>query len=218
MKGSLYIIAAPSGAGKTSLVSKLIELDKHIQVSVSSTTRNIRPSEKDGVDYHFVTPEVFKEKIHEGDFLEYAEVFGNFYGTSKSTVKEMLDKGKDVILEIDWQGARQIRTALPDTVSIFILPPSLKELRKRLTGRGTDSEEVIEGRMSKAIDEMIHYDEFDYLVINNHFHTALEELHTIFASHRLKLENQQAKHANLIKEMIYPQPPETQKETQNARF
>ncbi len=202
MKGSLYIIAAPSGAGKTSLVSKLIEQDQHIQVSVSTTTRAARPGEQDGVNYHFVSVEQFQQQVSEGDFLEHAEVFGNYYGTSLSAVNNMLEKGKDVILEIDWQGARLVREQIANTISIFILPPSLGELRKRLTGRGTDSDDVIEERMSKAIDEMTHYDEFDFVVINNHFDTALNELHAIFVANRLRLANQQAKHANLINEMI----------------
>lgn len=202
MKGSLYIIAAPSGAGKTSLVTKLIESDQHIQVSVSTTTRDARPGEENGFNYHFVSIDSFKQKVSEGDFLEHAEVFGNFYGTSKTTVNQVLEKGKDLILEIDWQGARQIREQIPDAISIFILPPSLQELRKRLTGRGTDSEDIIEGRMSKAINEMIHYDEFDYVVINDHFDIALNELHTIFIANRLRLDNQRANHANLINELI----------------
>lgn len=203
MKGTLYIIAAPSGAGKTSLVSKLIEQDRHIQVSVSTTTRAPRAGEVDGVNYHFVDTQTFQEKVQHGDFLEHAEVFGNFYGTSRSAVNELLDKGKDVILEIDWQGARQIRALMPETIGIFILPPSLKELRKRLMGRGTDSEAIIESRMSKAINEMSHYDEFDYVVINHHFATALEELQSIFAANRLRVRQQQAKHANLIHEMTH---------------
>lgn len=203
MKGSLYIIAAPSGAGKTSLVSKLIEQDRHIQVSVSTTTREPRPGEVDGVNYHFVDRQTFQEKVQQGDFLEHAEVFGNFYGTSRSAVNDLLNKGKDVILEIDWQGARQVRALMPDTLGIFILPPSLKELRKRLTGRGTDSEAVIESRMSKAISEMSHYHEFDYVVINHHFATALDELQSIFSANRLRVDQQQSKHANLIHEMTH---------------
>jgi len=202
MKGSLYIVAAPSGAGKTSLVSKLIEADQHIQVSVSTTTRDARPGEENGINYHFVSIDDFKQKVAEGDFLEHAEVFGNYYGTSKTTVNNRLEKGKDLILEIDWQGARQIRQQIPDAISIFILPPSLQELRKRLTGRGTDSKDIIEGRMSKAINEMTHYDEFDYLVINDHFDIALNELHTIFIANRLRLANQRANHATLINELI----------------
>ena len=180
MSGSLYIVSAPSGAGKTSLVSKLVELDSHIKVSVSSTTRPSRNGEVDGVNYHFLSVAQFEAKIAEGDFLEHAQVFDNYYGTSKSAVEEQLKAGKDVILEIDWQGAQQVRKLIPQAISIFILPPSLEELQRRLTSRGTDSDEVIARRMRDAVNEMSHYHEFDYIVINNHFETALKQLHSIF--------------------------------------
>jgi len=202
MQGSLFILSAPSGAGKTSLVNKLLTLDSHIQVSVSTTTRAIRPGEEIGVNYHFIDVDAFKKQVAEQDFLEHAEVFGNFYGTSKTTVEEKLAEGKDVILEIDWQGAQQVRKLIPEAISIFILPPSLSELERRLTGRGTDSQEIIDGRMSEAVNEMKHYHEFDYIVINNHFETALKELHSIFQANRLSTPNQVAAHTNLIKEMI----------------
>ncbi|WP_024852095.1 guanylate kinase [Hydrogenovibrio kuenenii] len=202
MTGSLYIISAPSGAGKSSLVSKLLERDQHIQVSVSTTTRQARPGEEDGVNYFFVTVDAFKQKIEQNDFLEYAEVFDNFYGTSKSIVESKLSEGKDVILEIDWQGARQVKSLFPNAISIFILPPSLSELNKRLKGRGTDSEEVITSRMSKAVSEMSHFDEFDYVVINNHFETALMELHSIFLANRLRRHIQRQKHQNMINELL----------------
>lgn len=202
MSGSLYIISAPSGAGKTSLVSKLIELDSHIKVSISSTTRAKRPGEKDGVNYHFLTVEQFQEKIQQEDFLEHAQVFDNFYGTSKSTVEEQLKNDKDVILEIDWQGAQQVRKLIPEAISIFILPPSLDELNRRLSGRGTDSDEVIARRMRDAVSEMSHYHEFDYLVINNHFDTALKQLHSIFSANRLTQNKQQMQHKNLINALI----------------
>lgn len=198
MLGSLYIISAPSGAGKTSLVSKLLEKDDRIKVSISSTTRACRPGEKEGVNYHFLSVETFESKIAEDDFLEHAQVFDNFYGTSKSAVEAQLASGSDVILEIDWQGAQQVRQLIPEAISIFILPPSLAELEKRLTGRGTDSEEVIQRRMRDAQNEMIHYDEFDYIVINNHFDIALEELHSIFNANRLKQAQQASAHKNLI--------------------
>lgn len=204
MQGSLYIISAPSGAGKTSLVSKLIELDSQIKVSVSTTTRTIREGEKDGVNYHFLNIEKFKNKVADNDFLEHAQVFDNFYGTSKSAVESTLAQGKDVILEIDWQGAQQVRKLIPTAISIFILPPSLKELEKRLTGRGTDSQQIIDGRMKEAVSEMIHYDEFDYIVINNDFNIALLQLHAIFQANRLKKANQIATHKNLINQMINP--------------
>lgn len=202
MSGSLYIISAPSGAGKTSLVSKLIEMDSHITVSISSTTRPIRPGEENGVNYHFLTIDEFQEKIKQNDFLEHAQVFDNFYGTSKSSVEAQLKAGKDVILEIDWQGAQQVRKLIPEAISIFILPPSLDELQRRLNGRGTDSEEVIARRMRDAVNEMSHYDEFDYIVINNHFDTALKQLHSIFSSGRLTKAKQVSQHKNLIDALI----------------
>jgi len=202
MSGSLYIISAPSGAGKTSLVSKLIEQDSRIVVSVSSTTREMRPGEEDGVNYHFLNIEAFNEKIAQGDFLEHAQVFDNFYGTSKSAVEAQLEARKDVILEIDWQGAQQVRKLMPDAISIFILPPSLEELRKRLTNRGTDSQEIIERRMQDAVSEMSHYAEFDYIVINNHFDIALSKLQSIFIANRLRNEKQQAIHKNLIDALL----------------
>ena len=202
MSGSLYIVSAPSGAGKTSLVNKLIQLDSHIVVSVSSTTRPIRPGEEDGVNYHFLSTEAFEQKIADQDFLEYAKVFDNFYGTSRTTVEEQLKKGKDVILEIDWQGAQQVRAIMPDAISIFILPPSLAELQNRLKGRGTDSEDIIARRMADAQSEISHYHEFDYIVINNVFDIALHELHSIFSAGRLTQANQYQKHSRLIQSLI----------------
>jgi len=204
MPGSLYIISAPSGAGKSSLVAKLIELDSHITVSVSSTTRAMRPGEEDGVNYHFLTVENFEEKISEGDFLEHAQVFDNFYGTSQSSVEAQLEKGKDVILEIDWQGAQQVKELMPEAISIFILPPSIQELHNRLSGRGTDSEEIIERRMSDAQNEISHFHEFDYIVINNVFDLALSELHNIFCAGRLTRDNQLENHKSLIQSLIEP--------------
>ncbi len=202
MSGSLYIVSAPSGAGKTSLVNKLIQLDSHIVVSVSSTTRPIRPGEEDGVNYHFLNTEAFEQKITDGDFLEHAKVFDNFYGTSRTTVEAQLKKGKDVILEIDWQGAQQVRAVMPKAISIFILPPSLSELQNRLKGRGTDSEEVIARRMADAQSEISHYHEFDYIVINNVFDIALHELHSIFSAGRLTQANQYKEHSRLIQSLI----------------
>ena len=200
--GQLYVISAPSGAGKTSLVRRLTETDPLIRVSVSTTTRPPRPGEVDGVNYHFTDAETFRKQIEAGDFLEWAEVFGNFYGTRKSQVEQLLEEGFDVILEIDWQGARQIRQLMPDTQSIFILPPSLEELERRLTGRGTDAPEVIARRLSEAREEMRHYLEFDYVVINDDFETAFEELHTIFRANRLRTLRQQARHGMLLKRLV----------------
>ncbi len=186
-KGKLYIIAAPSGAGKTSLVKAMVESTPHVKVSISHTTRPIRPGEQDGVNYHFTTPETFKSMLGQGLFLEHAEVFGNYYGTSESWVREQLEKGEDVILEIDWQGAQQIRRLMPDAVSIFILPPSREALHERLVGRGQDPEEVIERRMAQAVNEMSHYNEFEYIVINDEFDLALRDLQTIIRSRRLSI-------------------------------
>jgi guanylate kinase len=202
MQGTLYIISAASGVGKTSLVTKLLTLDTKITVSISTTTRKMRQGEEDGVNYHFVSVERFKEKVTENDFLEHAQVFDNFYGTSKSSVKETLNQGKDVILEIDWQGAQQVRKLIPEAVSISILPPSLTELNRRLTGRGTDCQEIINGRMAEAVSEMQHFDEFDYLVINDDFETALQDLNCIFLANRLTVKNQMATHRSLINELI----------------
>lgn len=204
MAGALFIVSAPSGAGKTSLVSKLLERDGLIQVSVSSTTRPKRPGEENGINYHFLSIVEFENMIAEGDFLEYAKVFDNYYGTSKSVVEAKLAEGKDVILEIDWQGAQQVKEQFPNAVSIFILPPSIKALEKRLKGRGTDSNDVIKRRMKDAFNEMSHYNEFDYLVINNLFDIALDELHSIFLAHRQILHRQMNKHSVMINELIQP--------------
>ena len=198
MQGALFIISAPSGAGKTSLVNQLVEKDDRICVSVSTTTRAQRPGEEDGVHYHFVDTATFKAQVAQGDFLEHAQVFDHHYGTAQSTVKEQLAKGKDVILEIDWQGAQQVRQRIPEAHSIFILPPSLSELEKRLKNRKTDSDAVIARRMQDAVNEMRHFQAFDYLVINHHFDIALEQLHHIFLAQRQRCERQQAQHHNLI--------------------
>ena len=195
---NLFVVSAPSGAGKTSLLKQLIvELDR-VQTSISHTTRVKRDGEVDGVDYHFVGIDVFKDLIGSDAFYEHAEVFGNFYGTSKSSIAQQLAKGIDVILEIDWQGARQIKQQLPDSRSIFILPPSKLELESRLRGRGQDNDEVIAGRMNGAIDEMSHYNEYDYLVINDDFSEAVAEIKTIIQAERQKLPIQQQKHAQLL--------------------
>ncbi|MFA6698962.1 MAG: guanylate kinase [Thiomicrospira sp.] len=198
MLGNLYIISAPSGAGKTSLVAKLIDHDLLIRVSVSTTTRPMRPGEQHGVNYFFVSEAEFESKIAAGEFLEHAKVFNNYYGTSKTSVIQQLNAGQDVILEIDWQGAQQVRQIFPDAVSIFIMPPSLDELDRRLNGRGSDSAEVIANRMREAVSEMQHYQEFDYVVINDDFDTALHQLHSIFIANRLRLAQQRGRHAQLF--------------------
>jgi guanylate kinase len=189
-EGTLYIVSAPSGAGKTSLLKALVERDPRIRVSISHTTRAMRPGEVDGVDYHFVDVDLFARMIGEGAFLEHAQVFGNFYGTSEQAVREVLSTGDDVVLEIDWQGARQVRRRFPGAVSVFILPPTPEALRERLTGRGQDSAEVIERRMADARSEMEHYPEYDYLVINDRFEQALDELEAVVVSQRLRGEAQ----------------------------
>jgi len=201
-KGTLYVVSAPSGAGKTSLVKAMLEHDSEIVVSVSHTTREMRPGEVDGVDYNFVSMEQFNQMIEGADFLEFAEVFTNKYGTSQRWVEAKLAQGKDVILEIDWQGAQQIRRLMPDCLSIFILPPSRDVLEQRLKGRGTDSDEVIGLRMSEAASEMSHYPEYDYLVINDNFDTALKELHGIFLSQRMKIDRQKDHYHDLLVSLL----------------
>jgi guanylate kinase len=196
--GTLYILSAPSGAGKTSLLKALREQDGALHVSVSHTTRQMRPGEEDGQHYHFVTKDDFLQMISTGAFLEHAEVFGNYYGTSEAEVRGHLDAGRDTVLEIDWQGARQVRERFPEAVSIFILPPSPAALYQRLSTRGQDSEEVIQGRMRQAQSEMSHYDEFDYLVINDDFDDALSELAAIVTAQRLKLAYQCERHMQQI--------------------
>ena len=201
-RGSLFIISAPSGAGKTSLVSALVESRPEIQVSVSHTTRPMRNGEENGVHYHFVTKEVFEAEIGEANFLEYAEVFGNYYGTSQKVVEQKLSEGVDVILEIDWQGAEQVRKLMPEAISVFIVPPSMEELRSRLTGRGSDAEDVIARRLSEAQTEMSHYLEFDYLVVNDDFNTALSELKAIFTANRLVIGKQQEAQKTLMSDLL----------------
>lgn len=200
--GTLYIVSAPSGAGKTSLVKALIDAQPDIRVSVSHTTRAMRPGETDGVNYHFVSREAFLALVEKGDFLEHAEVFGNLYGTSRSTLEQTLQSGIDLILEIDWQGSEQVRRQIPGTRSIFILPPSQQALRQRLTNRGQDSDEIIEGRMREAVSEMQHHVEYDYLVINDDFATALEDLKAIFRANRLQHKLQAQRHGALLSELL----------------
>ena len=182
--GSLFIIAAPSGGGKTSLVNALLKSDPRLVLSVSHTTRPARPGETNGQHYHFVSVAEYERMVNDGDFMEYARVFDHHYGTNRNSVALQLQNGRDVILEIDWQGARQVRTVFPDCCSIFIIPPSLEDLRKRLTGRGQDSADVIQRRMRDAQAEISHWAEFDYLVVNDDFEAALDELQEIITDHR----------------------------------
>ncbi len=202
--GTLYIISAPSGAGKTSLVKALLEKLAGVTVSVSHTTRPARPGEQDGVDYHFVEKADFERLVAGREFLEHAQVFDNHYGTRRATVLEKLESGSDVILEIDWQGARQVFEAFPQAVRVFILPPSREALRQRLTGRGQDSEDVIDRRMADAVSEMSHYEEFDYLIFNDDFDTALGELIALFSARRLRSEAQQQRYASELRELLEP--------------
>ena len=203
-KGTLYIISAPSGAGKTSLVHAVVTALPDVVVSVSHTTRSMRAGEVDGKDYHFVDAQRFQAMIDNGDFLEHASVFGNSYGTSRQHIQEQLGSGKDVILEIDWQGARQIRQLMRDCKSIYILPPSIQALHERLQGRDQDSAAVIESRMREAVNEMTHYAEFDYIVINDDFEQARTELAAIFVCNRMLLHHQQQTHAALLADLTQP--------------
>jgi guanylate kinase len=199
-KGVLYIVSAPSGAGKTSLVKALLKADPAIRLSVSYTTRPPRPGETDGRDYHFVSRERFEEMLAEDEFLEHAEVYGNFYGTSKGSIERDLDAGRDTLLEIDWQGAEQVRRHFPQSASIFVLPPSFNALRTRLAGRGQDSEEVIERRLAAAAHDVAHAEAFDYIIVNDDFDHALQDLVAITRSIRLEAPRQLDRHAALFDE------------------
>ena len=198
MSGHLFIVSAPSGAGKTTLVRLLLEKDPGIRVSISSTTRPPRTGENDGREYHFVDVQYFLEMVSRGDFLEWAEVHGNYYGTSRRWIEAEMTAGRDVLLEIDWQGAQQVRKAFPSAIGIFILPPSLEELKSRLSGRGTDSAETIARRIAAARDEMRHVDEFDYVIINDDLQQALDNLRSIVSASRLHYANQRQRHASLF--------------------
>ena len=197
-RGVFYIITAPSGAGKTSLVKALVETDESLCVSVSHTTRSRRPGEKDGVNYHFVSNDTFITMLSRGDFLESAEVYGNRYGTLQHWVDQQLAGGIDVILEIDWQGAEQVRNLYPKACSIFILPPSLQDLSQRLQGRAQDDEETIDKRMRQAVNEITHVAEADYMVVNDDFETALSDIRALTRSRRLTVPVQQGKLGYLL--------------------
>lgn len=202
--GNLFILSAPSGAGKSSLISALLNQvsQRPMQVSVSTTTRAPRPGEEDGTHYHFVSVESFKQQIEGDHFYEWAEVFGNYYGTSAVAIDEQLEKGIDVFLDIDWQGAQQVRIKKPEVTTIFICPPSKEELEKRLRGRGQDSDEVISQRMAQAKNECSHYNEFDYIIVNDDFDQALTDLTTIVENQRLKRSQQAQKHENLFTQLL----------------
>lgn len=200
--GTLYILASPSGGGKSSLIKALVESIPNLQVSISYTTRPMRPREQAGVDYHFVNQDEFDRLHTAGTFLEHATVYGHCYGTSRPWVLENLKNGADVILEIDWQGARQVARLLPDSVSIFILPPSRGALERRLHSRGQDGDEVIARRMCNAVNEVSHYTEFDYLVLNEEFSAALDDLRAIIRAQRLRREMQVARLAALLADLF----------------
>lgn len=200
--GTLYIISAASGTGKTSLVKALLDSTDNIGVSVSHTTRAARPGEENGVHYHFTQKDDFLKMVGESAFLEHAEVFGNYYGTSQAAVKDKLKAGEDVILEIDWQGAQQVRKLMPAAVSIFILPPSREALLQRLQGRGQDGADVIQRRMDEAVSEMSHYAEFDYIVVNDDFDVALKHIKSIVTSRRLRCEVQAVRHLKMIQDLL----------------
>ena len=200
--GSLFIVSAPSGAGKTSLVKALRQTCPRLAVSVSHTTRAQRPGEEHGRDYFFISQDNFLRMIEAGEFLEHARVFDNYYGTAKSTVEATLARGEDLILEIDWQGARQIRELLPQCQTIFVLPPSREALQDRLSARGQDDAATIARRMADAISEMSHYGEYDYLVINDDFNTALAELRAILEVRRLQTTHQAMRQAKLIANLL----------------
>lgn len=202
MDGTLYIVSAPSGGGKTSLVRELLAREPRMRLSVSHTTRAMRPGEEQGVHYHFVSPERFQGMIAQEAFLEYARVFDNYYGTSKAAVTELLDSGQDVILEIDWQGSRQVRRLYSEVVTIFILPPSREVLEQRLRARGQDSEDIIARRLQEARLDISHYTEYDYLLVNDDFKRAVAGLQSIICTRSLRREAQEAVLRDLLANLL----------------
>ncbi|KFL35833.1 guanylate kinase [Arenimonas donghaensis] len=201
-RGTLFIVAAPSGAGKSSLVNAVLAKEPGIALSISFTSRAPRPGERHAQHYHFVSKDEFKRMVADGDFFEHALVHGDYKGTARQSVEPQLASGKDVLLEIDWQGARQVREQVPDSVSVFILPPSRDALQTRMRNRGQDSEETIARRLAAAREEMSHYDEFDYVIVNEHFDAAAAELRAIFVAHRLRQPVQARRHAGLIRDLL----------------
>ena len=202
MSGTLFVISAASGTGKTSLVTALLESTDCVEVSVSHTTRKPRPGELDGVHYHFVSVDEFMQRVGEGGFLEHAEVFGNYYGTARANVEKALAADRDVILEIDWQGAQQVRRQFPDVLTVFIVPPSREALRQRLQNRAQDSDEVISRRLAGALEDISHYVEFDYLVINDDFDTALEDLKAVVRAARHRQLLQAIRHQERLQRLL----------------
>jgi len=202
MRGTLFIVAAPSGAGKSSIVNAVLARDPNIALSISFTSRKPRPGERHAEHYHFVSAEEFEGMVAAGDFFEHALVHGDWKGTARQSVEPQLNAGKDVLLEIDWQGARQVRDKVPGAVSVFILPPSREALDQRMRARGQDSEEVIQQRLAAAREEMSHYGEFDYVIVNEHFATAVDEMCAVFVASRLRREQQVARHGRLITTLL----------------
>ena len=205
MSGNLFVISAPSGAGKTSLVQALLNINPQIDMSVSYTTRAPRPGEHDGKDYHFVSRETFLAMAKRGEFLESAEVYGNLYGTSQTWINHENSRGKDILLEIDWQGAAQIRGLFPECISVFILPPSLKALEERLKKRGKDNDAVIAKRIAAVRQDVAHVAEFDYVIINDNLNEALRELNAVVLSAKLRCARQLARHQDLINQLQNPE-------------
>lgn len=201
-KGNLFILSAPSGAGKSTLYKALLNQDDKVRISISHTTRAPRTGEEHGREYYFIDDESFLDMIAEDAFFEHAQVFDNYYGTSKESIFGMLEQGLDVILEIDWQGARQIRQFYPEAIGIFILPPSLPALEERLRSRATDTDDVIQRRMAKAVNEMSHYHEYDFVIVNDDFDAALSQMATIFMAMRAKTPVMQEKSGNLINDLL----------------
>lgn len=201
-RGNLFILSAPSGAGKSSLINALLAKHSDMKVSVSHTTRAPRPGEENAVHYHFVSVDEFKALIEKDDFFEWAQVFDNYYGTSKQAIEQQLAAGIDVFLDIDWQGARQVRDLVADVETIFILPPSKVELESRLNNRGQDSQDVIAGRMAQAQSETSHFNEYDYVVVNDDFAAALHEIETIVLAKRLSLQSQAIRHQQLLTDLL----------------
>ncbi|KHM50364.1 guanylate kinase [Pseudoalteromonas sp. SR43-6] len=201
-RGNLFILSAPSGAGKSSLINALLKKHADMKVSVSHTTRAPRPGEENGVHYHFASTDEFKALIAKDDFFEWAQVFDNYYGTSKQAIESQLDAGIDVFLDIDWQGAQQVREIMPSVKTIFILPPSKEELEQRLNNRGQDSAEVIASRMAKAQSETSHYNEYDYVIVNDDFESALGDIEMIVMAQRLTLKAQEERHQVLLNSLL----------------
>ena len=206
MRGTLYIVAAPSGAGKSSIVNAVLARDPNISLSISFTSRAPRPGERHAEHYHFIEAAAFEAMVAAGDFFEHALVHGDWKGTARQSVEPQLSAGRDVLLEIDWQGARQVRSKIPDAVSVFILPPSRAALEERMRKRGQDSEAVIAQRLAAAREEMSHYGEFDYVIVNEDFETAVDEMCSIFTASRLRKDAQVARHATLLMSLLTDDP------------